>query len=124
MPSNETAGTGATCFVHALLEQQSLSGLQSKPKISSLDGVTEASYQTDVLTRVGETHSRLLTKKQLADMAWGVRELSKRLGGIRLKLKMKSVFLLTKPHDEEIIKQTRSLTEWLLSRERNQQYTV
>lgn len=69
-------------------------------------------------------HSRLLTKKQLSDMAWGVRELSKRLGSIRLKLKVKTVFLLTKAHDESLIVNTREVARWLLSPERNVKYTV
>ncbi|PQE25128.1 hypothetical protein CJF31_00005971 [Rutstroemia sp. NJR-2017a BVV2] len=69
-------------------------------------------------------HSRLLTKKQLSDMAWGVRELSKRLGSIRLKLKVRTVFLLTKAHDEELIDNTREVARWLLSPERQVRYTV
>jgi NAD+ kinase len=70
------------------------------------------------------THSRLLTKKQLSDMAWGVRELSKRLGSIRLKLKVKTVFILTKAHDETLIENTREVIRWLLSEERQVRYTV
>lgn len=70
------------------------------------------------------THSRLLTKKQLSDMAWGVRELSKRLGSIRLKLKVKTVFLLTKAHDESLIGNTRDVARWLLSPDREVRYTV
>jgi NAD+ kinase len=70
------------------------------------------------------THSRLLTKKQLSDMAWGVRELSKRLGSIKLKLKVKTVFLLTKAHDETLIGNTREVAKWLLSPERQVRYTV
>ena len=70
------------------------------------------------------TYSRLLTKKQLSDMAWGVRELSKKLGSLRLKLKVETVFLLTKAHDEEVIGYTRRLAEWLLSKERETPYTV
>ncbi|KAF5877754.1 putative atp-nad kinase protein [Botrytis fragariae] len=72
----------------------------------------------------GATHSRLLTKKQLSDMAWGVRELSKRLGSIRLKLKVRTVFILTKVHDESLIANTREVTRWLLSPERQVRYTV
>lgn len=71
-----------------------------------------------------ETHSRLLTKKQLSDMAYGVRELSKRLGSIRLKMKVRTVFLLTKAHDEELIVNTRDIARWLLSDERTVKYTV
>jgi NAD+ kinase len=69
-------------------------------------------------------HSRLLTKKQLSEMAWGVRELSKRLGSIRLKLKVRTVFILTKAHDEELIGNTRDMVRWLLSSEREVRYTV
>lgn len=69
-------------------------------------------------------HSRLLTKKQLSDMAWGVRELSKRLGNIKLKLQVRTVFLLTKAHDESLIENTRELARWLLSPDRRVRYTV
>jgi NAD+ kinase len=69
-------------------------------------------------------HSRLLTKKQLSDMAWGVRELSKRLGSVRMKLKVKNVFLLTKAHDETLIAKARAVAKWLLSPEREVRYTV
>ncbi|KAI9051467.1 hypothetical protein LZ554_004513 [Drepanopeziza brunnea f. sp. 'monogermtubi'] len=69
-------------------------------------------------------HSRLLTKKQLSDMAWGVRELSKRLGSIRLKLKVRTVFLLTKAHDETLIGNTREVVNWLLSPDREVRYIV
>jgi hypothetical protein len=69
-------------------------------------------------------HSRLLTKRQLSDMTWGVRELSKKLGNIRLKIKVKSVFLLTKVHDEELITKTREVVQWLLSKDRDTPYIV
>ena len=70
------------------------------------------------------THSRLLTKKQLSDMTWGVRELSKKLGSLRLRLKVKTVFILTKAHDEDLIEYTREVVKWLLSNERNTPYIV
>lgn len=73
---------------------------------------------------INAVHSRLLTKKQLSDMAWGVRELSKRLGSIRLKLKVKTVFLLTKVYDEGLIQNTREIVKWLLSPDREVRYTV
>jgi NAD+ kinase len=69
-------------------------------------------------------YSRLLTKKQLSDMAWGVRELSKKLGSLKLKLKVRTVFLLTKAHDETLIAHTRQVTEWLLSKDRDTPYIV
>ncbi|KAH7632967.1 ATP-NAD kinase-like domain-containing protein [Sordaria sp. MPI-SDFR-AT-0083] len=69
-------------------------------------------------------HSRLLTKKQLSEMAWGVRELSRRLGSVRLKFKIKTIFVLTKPHDQELVPKTRALIRWLLDKERDVRYTV
>ncbi|XXH00667.1 hypothetical protein Hte_007017 [Hypoxylon texense] len=69
-------------------------------------------------------NSRLLTKKQLTDMAWGVRELSRRLGSIRLKFKARSIFLLTKAYDHELIPKTRDVAKWLLSKDRDVRYTV
>ncbi|KAI0426186.1 ATP-NAD kinase-like domain-containing protein [Xylaria sp. FL1042] len=69
-------------------------------------------------------HSRLLTKKQLTEMAWGVRELSRRLGTARLKFKAEHIFLLTKVYDEDLIPKTRELAKWLLSQERSVRYTI
>ncbi|KAH8663920.1 ATP-NAD kinase [Xylariales sp. PMI_506] len=71
-----------------------------------------------------ELHSRLLTKKQLSEMAWGVRELSRRLGSVRLKFKAKSIFILTKVYDPELIPKTREVAKWLLSKDRDVRYTV
>ena len=47
-------------------------------------------------------------------MAFSIRDLSKRLGNYRLKMKIRSVFLLTKAHDESLIALTREVTQWLL----------
>jgi NAD+ kinase len=70
----------------------------------------------------GHTESRLLTKKQLSDMAIGIRELSKKLSHVQLKLKIRNIFLLVKAHDETLIAHTRQLSEWLLRN--NAQFTV
>ena len=69
-------------------------------------------------------HSRLLTKRQLSEMAGEIRDLSKRLGNLRLRLHVKTVFLLTKAHDEALIEKTREVVEWLLSKERDTPYIV
>lgn len=69
-------------------------------------------------------NSRLLTKKQLSEMAWGVRELSRRLGSMRLKFRVKNIFLLTKIYDPELVSKTRELCRWLLDRHRDVRYTV
>lgn len=69
-------------------------------------------------------HSRLLTKKQLSEMAWGVRELSRRLGSIRLKFRVRNVFILTKIYDRDLVPKTRELVRWLLDKERDVRYVV
>jgi NAD+ kinase len=71
-----------------------------------------------------EVESRHLTKKQLSDMAWNVRNLSKKLDSIRLKLKVKTIFLVTKAGDESVIGSTRKIARWLLSEERGTQYVL
>lgn len=69
-------------------------------------------------------HSRLLTKKQLSEMAWGVRELSRRLGSMRLKFRVRNIFILTKIYDRDLVPKTRELVRWLLDKERDVRYTV
>lgn len=71
-----------------------------------------------------KVQSRQLTKRQLSDMAWNVRKLSKRLDSIKLKLTVQSVFVVTKAGDESVIGLTRDLTRWLLSPERERRYVV
>lgn len=69
-------------------------------------------------------HSRMLTKKQLSDMAWGVRELSRRLSSMRLRFRARSILILTKIYDQDLIPKTRALTQWLLDKERPVKYVV
>jgi NAD+ kinase len=71
-----------------------------------------------------DIHSRMLTKKQLSDMAWGVRELSRRLSSMRIRFRVKTIFLLTKVYDQDLIPKTRELTKWLLHSERDVSYIV
>jgi NAD+ kinase len=68
--------------------------------------------------------SRHLTKRQLSDMAWNVRKLSKKLGSVKLKLTVKNVFVVSKAHDESIVSLTRNVTRWLISKDRDTPYTV
>ncbi|OKP10728.1 hypothetical protein PENSUB_4031 [Penicillium subrubescens] len=68
--------------------------------------------------------SRHLTKRQLSDMAWNVRKLSKKLGSIKLKLTVKNVFIVSKTHDESLVSLTRKVTRWLLSKDRDAPYNV
>ncbi|KAK3328479.1 ATP NAD kinase [Cercophora scortea] len=85
--------------------------------------ITQPAAELD-LHRSEVIHTRLLSKKQLSEMAWGVRELSRRLGSVRLRFKVKTIFLLTKIYDEDLIPKTRELTRWLLDKDRDVRYVV
>lgn len=106
------------CFVHQLIERE-----RKAKKTAASNNLNDIAEYIK-LDKPGEdhpqklTHSRLLTKRQLSDMTWGVRELSKKLGNLRLRLKVKTIFILTKAHDEDLISYTREVTEWLLSKDR------
>ncbi|KAL1302918.1 hypothetical protein AAFC00_003240 [Neodothiora populina] len=115
--------TPTSCFVHALLEEKQGSGTAT-PNHQGLMQERPTDKASDTSSnREAQTQSRLLTKKQLSDMAYGIRELSKRLGHVRLRLKVKNVFLLTKVHDVHLVAITREITEWLLE-QHGGQYTV
>ncbi|KAB8257934.1 ATP-NAD kinase-like domain-containing protein [Aspergillus pseudonomiae] len=90
-----------------------------------IDGVT-VTDMNDWTPRQSETivESRQLTKKQLSDMAWNVRKLSKKLDSIKLKLSVKNVFVVTKAGDDSVIAFTRKVTQWLLSKDRDTEYNV
>lgn len=86
--------------------------------------VTDFTKQKTVKPAPTVIQSRHLTKKQLSDMAWNVRKLSKKLGSIRLKLTVKSVVVVSKTRDECLVSLTRKLTRWLLSKDRDKPYVV
>lgn len=112
------------CKVHQMLECQR----EARKRAATLKGIEEDKVQDKPTNGVKDSHdglySRLMTKKQLAEMALGVRELSKRLGSVKLKVKVKTVFILTKIHDEEVLGKARELTEWLLDKSQDVPYIV
>lgn len=118
------ARQNTACFVHSLLEVQKQSGSWTPSYMGMKSGNRLDKDPDGHRDQDGHTQSRLLTKKQLSDMAYGIRELSKRLGHVRLILNVRNVFILTKAHDETIIKYTREVTEWLLEKDRDRPYTV
>lgn len=67
--------------------------------------------------------SRLLTEKELSDMAISIRELGRRLGRYQLKLDISNIFILTKAHDESLIPKTRDICTWLLGQDGGR-YTI
>lgn len=119
-PSNPRQKT--SCVVHGLLQDDRLKG-DHAPR----DEIHPDEKPADKDSGSGKGHateSRLLSKKELSDMAFSIRELSKRLSRFKLKLKVKTVFLLTKAHDEELIGLTNEVADWLLSHEGDNAYTV
>ena len=122
--------TKSSCLVHNLVEKSSLG---QQPKVESkLEQINEIepkpkSDQNDQDSGrelVRTTQSRLLTKKQLSDMAVSVRTMAKRLGNLKVKLKVRAIFLLTKIYDKTLIVKTREVTRWLLSKDRLVPYIV
>jgi NAD+ kinase len=111
-----------TCFVHSLLEVQKKERAVER-KLDPNDASSMVGKPSDAVD-FAKTPSRLLTKRQLSDMALGVRELSKKLASIRLKMQVRTVFLLTKAYDETLLDYTREVAEWLLSPDRDSAYTV
>ncbi|PYH93683.1 ATP-NAD kinase [Aspergillus ellipticus CBS 707.79] len=118
------------CFVHSLI-----AGDWGNPshKARELEGAVKESKheedalddeESDALAEKAMVQSRHLTKKQLSDMAWNVRKLSKKLDSIKLKLTVQTVFLVTKAGDQSVIGSTREVARWLLSRERATLYNV
>ena len=57
-------------------------------------------------------------------MAFSIRELSKRLGSYRLKMKVRNIFLLTKAYDQSLIALTKEVAQWLLGKDSGGDYTV
>jgi NAD+ kinase len=105
------------CIVHTLLEKHD--GLPVQDYSQSYEGLAqERLVDKDPHGQASQTqHSRLLTKKQLSDMAFGIRELSKKLSQIRLKLHVKNIFILGKAHDERLINNSRDVADWLLTKD-------
>ncbi|KAL2830044.1 ATP-NAD kinase-like domain-containing protein [Aspergillus cavernicola] len=144
-PDEETA-----CFVHCLIAGEGLTPAKianvrvpkdkSKLKadiVSNNSAISDIAVEEEEEVDVGdkenerrsispqsEVESRHLTKKQLSDMAWNVRNLSKKLDNIRIRLNVKTVFLVTKAGDESVVSSTREVTRWLLSKDRGTQYVL
>jgi NAD+ kinase len=115
----------SSCIVHKFLEKERQHFDTKLPYIEEdrvrkgdVDGTSTPQEDMQIV------RSRLLTKKQLADMAMGVRSLAKKLGSLKVKLKIKSVFVLTKIHDPTLIAKTREVVSWLLCEERDAPYIV
>ncbi|KAK7204247.1 ATP-NAD kinase-like domain-containing protein [Myxozyma melibiosi] len=58
--------------------------------------------------------SSALTKKQLAEMAYSVRDLSKYLGTLRIKMRVKKIIVVAKLFDKETIAKASEFVDWIL----------
>lgn len=114
----------SSCFVHALL------GLQKElhEDDSNDTKVHKHLMRNGLADRIEiDTEHKIppfMTKSELSDMVLGVGELSKHFASMHIKMRVKTVMLLTKTHDKNLIVYTRKLTEWLLSPDREQGYIV
>ncbi|RAH56280.1 NAD+ kinase [Aspergillus piperis CBS 112811] len=134
-PDLSHADQTTACFVHSLIagewgdptnKVKVLEGVLKGTKDEKTKQEEEAAMEEDDENEIEKEmmQSRHLTKKQLSDMAWNVRKLSKKLDSIKLKLTVKTVFLVTKAGDQSVIGSTREVARWLLSRDRDTQYNV
>lgn len=126
MISGDRPGVGQrypSCLVHDVLQDKRFVGSNSEHQ-DAVKGLDQKLDKDPTNSAQSGMQSRLLTKKELSDMAFSIRELSRRLGRFKLKLKVRNVFLLTKAHDESLIGLTREVADWLLSNDRESQYTV
>lgn len=117
---NSGSTSGGQGKLEAIDETDALKTQISVASSSSTNGSAGAASSEDAWAM----QSRLLTKKQLSDMAMSVRSLAKRLSTLKVKLQIRRVFLLTKAHDKTLIAKTREVAKWLLSEERDVQYVV
>ncbi|KAL1895522.1 hypothetical protein Cpir12675_003211 [Ceratocystis pirilliformis] len=121
---------GAHEMVSGLDDKSASTSANSKPKLKFRSkSRTKTKLNADIDAAVAAAdptslHSRHLTKSQLTDMVWGVRELSRRLGSVRIKARVRSIFVLTKIHDVALLVQTRNLVHWLLHPARGARYVV
>ena len=142
-PHQDLQDRTTACYVHSLIasewaapptkvedQQHVIRSLEDEPTIDpkplgeeELVSVVDSDNKT-LKPAPTIIQSRHLTKRQLSDMAWNVRKLSKKLGSIKLKLTVKNVFVVSKAHDESLISLTRKVTRWLLSPERDMPYVV
>ncbi|RAL14622.1 putative NAD+ kinase [Aspergillus homomorphus CBS 101889] len=121
------------CFVHSLIAGEwgdptnrvkEVKGCTAKDNEALNDDASDDTENDMSVAEKAMMQSRHLTKKQLSDMAWNVRKLSKKLDSVNLRLTVKTVFLVTKAGDQSVIGSTREVARWLLSKERDTPYIV
>lgn len=128
MPSNKPPSRPnaprklTSCIVHQILDKQKGTPGTHTPNREAINAERKQDKDPEGNDPNQHTQSRLLTKRQLSEMALGIRQLAKKLAHLQLKLKVKNIFILTKAHDKTLIHYTRQLAEWLL--EKDEHYNV
>ncbi|OGE53126.1 hypothetical protein PENARI_c008G05423 [Penicillium arizonense] len=110
--------------IRTLNEDDELAANLKAPQPETLLSIVDDETKGNIRPAPTIIESRHLTKRQLSDMAYNVRKLSKKLGSIRLKLTVKNVFVVCKAQDESLVSLTRKVTRWLLSKDRDSLYVV
>ena len=110
--------------IRTLNEDDELAANLKAPQPETLLSIVDDGTKGNIRPAPTIIESRHLTKRQLSDMAYNVRKLSKKLGSIRLKLTVKNVFVVCKAQDESLVSLTRKVTRWLLSKDRDSLYVV
>ncbi|KAH8149599.1 uncharacterized protein LAJ45_06229 [Morchella importuna] len=108
----------SSCFIHSHLEAY------QDADDNRVNGPLECNRNNPVERIVEQNIPPFMSKSELSDMVLGVGELSKRFSNMRIKIKVKTVMILTKTYDKSLIKHTRRLAEWMLSPERGKNYIV
>ncbi|KAI5287658.1 hypothetical protein KEM54_005839 [Ascosphaera aggregata] len=122
VPDNDIPDRKAmACFVHYLLDLPNL----DPDRISDIcAGITEPDAGAQAIRATGmistnidyaNRASRLMNRRQLTELVWNVRSLSKKLGGINLKLDIRNILVVTKPQDESLVTLTWKVARSLLT---------
>lgn len=109
------------CFVHYLLDLPNLAPERITDICAGLadpDAGAQAVQATEVLNHsidYSNRASRLMNRRQLSELVWNVRSLSKKLGGINLKLDIHNILVVTKPQDSSLVRLTWKVARSLLT---------
>jgi len=106
----------ASCFLHTVLEGcHLLADVHNESERSQQKQNREQSYE---VPRDDRSSSRL-SKSELGELALGIRELGKKLSAVRLEVKVQKILIVTKAHDDAVVRKTHQLVSWLLSEKHN-----
>ncbi|KAK9470837.1 ATP-NAD kinase-like domain-containing protein [Dipodascopsis tothii] len=112
--SDSGSDVAAAADIAVSATQQRLAALQMGSAIADGDDDEALSLVSDGSgPQRPRRNTGRLTKRQLADITFSVRDLSKYLGNIRIKLAARQVMIVSKIWDSETVAQTRALADWL-----------